>query len=165
MYNLYRYDLDRDDFEKADDMPFYIKSVRAGLFNLSLPNEKPSISKKALRALFSVITFGKFWIYYVVTDKNEIVHTSYLLGKCYKFPFMSKNDYEIGPCVTKKQFRGKGIYPNVIRYIISDVKDKAKTLYMFCNESNYASIRGIVKAGFKDDGNLERNAFKIYVRK
>lgn len=166
MYNLYYLEL--NDFKQnktVSSTQYEIKSKHINLCSLSLPNEKISFSQKLIRAYFSLITFGKFWVYYAC-DENRIVHTSYLLGKCYKFPFMKKGDYEIGPCVTDKEFRGKGIYPSVITRIICDMQNTANTLYMICEENNAPSIKGITKAGFKKESySLVKTSTKRYLKK
>ena len=67
--------------------------------------------------MFSFLTDGKAIIVYAA-DKNEnVMHTSYVVPRCMKFPFLGKGDMEIGPCATYPAYRGQGIYPAVLRYI------------------------------------------------
>lgn len=163
MYYLYKYEC--DGMEQIEENNWYeIKSVHPTLWNLKIPYEKFNLKKALLCAYFHIITLGHFYIYYVISD-NQIIHTSFVLGKCYKFPFMKKGEYEIGPCITEREYRGKGIYPSVIKKIIADNTEKGKVFYMFCNEKNLSSIKGILKAGFREDGILEKSFLKRYVRK
>lgn len=84
---------------------------------LYISGEIKSLKKTLIRLMFMIITLGKSYIYYCIDDVGKIIHTSYVIPKCIKFPFLSDNDYEIGPCVTEFKYRGKGIYPQVLEYI------------------------------------------------
>lgn len=107
----------------------------------------------AIRCLFQMITLGKAKIYCYRAD-GELVHTSYVIPKCCKFPFMGKEDYEIGPCFTYPKFRGKGLYSQMLKYICSSVGTYKTNFYMIVDETNLPSIRGIEKADFKRCGNV-----------
>lgn len=94
-------------------------------------------------------------------EKDGIVcHTSYLMPACWKFPFMKKGEYEIGPCRTLPEYRGQGIYPTVLKTIIAE--NKETTFHIMAAENNISSIRGIEKAGFKKYGKLIVTAFKQF---
>ncbi len=69
------------------------------------------------------------------------------MPKIYKFPFMGKKSLHIGPCFTEPEFRGKGLYPYLLTYIMNDIPT-ASAFYIICSETNTASRRGIQKAGF-----------------
>lgn len=84
---------------------------------LYISGEIKSFKITLIRLLFMIITFGKSYIYYCIDDSGKVIHTSYVIPKCIKFPFLSDNDYEIGPCMTISEYRGKGIYPQVLSYI------------------------------------------------
>lgn len=107
---------------------------------------------------FYIITKGDFEIYYVEND-NNIIHTSYVSGKCFKFRFMKKGDIEIGPCYTNKEHRGKGIYPEVLRTICYERKSLITNIYIFVDENNISSIKGIEKSNFDFDGNLKKECW------
>lgn len=90
----------------------------------------------------------KFHKVYVVYDDNKIIHMSYvfknnLLSRQLGF----KNYFTIGDCVTLPEYRGKGIYPNVLKKIVADFS--TENLVMFVNKTNLSSIKGIEKGGFK----------------
>lgn len=61
---------------------------------------------------------------------------------------MNKNDLEIGPCFTNPAFRGKGIFPKVLSEICRRRGNNTQTFYIFADEKNIPSIKGIEKAGF-----------------
>lgn len=122
--------------------------------------------KKDFKSLFSRLQFRlmagkKYIVYYALSPDGKISHTSSVMTRCFKFRYLGKNDCEIGPCYTAKEFRGKGIYPKVLRYILSDYQ--ADTFYMTVNENNISSIRGIEKAGFECCGKIKKSKFfKVY---
>jgi RimJ/RimL family protein N-acetyltransferase len=79
---------------------------------------------------------------------------SHVIGKGWRFPFMRANDIEIGPCWTAYEYRRQGIYSTVIQRILFDFKNHHA--WMFTQETNIASIRGIEKVGFKFSGKGRR---------
>lgn len=143
---------------------FEIKEYRPTLFKPFAPKEtKRGVKNRLSRIWFWLITGGKAKIAYVERD-GQMVHTSYVLPKCFKFPFMKKGDFEIGPCVTAQEYRGQGIYPSVLKYIISNYGDDSARFYMIVSDTNAASIRGIEKAGFKRSAILRKTPItKKYV--
>ena len=117
------------------------------------------------RFCFQWMTFGKARIFYVEDENGNLIHTSYVIPKCFKFPFLKKADYEIGPCHTYSEYRGKGIYPMVLRYITSHVGEQDSTFYMIVDSTNISSIRGVLKAGFVQCGTVRKSRiFKRYFR-
>jgi len=76
---------------------------------------------------------------------------------------MKKNDLEIGPCWTDADYRGQGIYPTVLRYILSTFKGQFRKFFIFTDEDNIASQKGIIKAGFKLVGKGTKNSFGRYI--
>ena len=164
MYYLFKYVCDENK-QIEENNQYEIKVMHPTLLKLALPNENAGFKQLIMRAYFYLITLGKFYIYYAVSENNEIVHTSFVLGRCFKFKFLQKGEYEIGPCITKKEYRGRGIYPAVLKRIINEKNKYIKTLYIFCHKGNISSIRGILKAGFIQDGILRKGILKTYTRK
>jgi len=72
---------------------------------------------------------------------------------------MGKWDYEIGPCFTYPKFRGKGVYPQMLKYISSNVGAENSIFYMIVDETNLPSIKGIEKAGFQKCGTIKVSRF------
>ncbi len=128
-----------------------IKVFTPKLWRPMLGTERKDVKSIAVRLVFQLTTRGKARIYYVCDGEN-LVHTSYVVPKCRKFPFLDKNDYEIGPCFTYPEYRGKGVYPEVLRYICDKVGNSNTTFYMIVDESNISSVKGIEKAGFEKCG-------------
>lgn len=134
------------------------------IFRYTLPNEAFNFKQWCRRLLFYFTTRGKYRIFYL-TNGDELLHTSYVLPKCRKFPFLKENDYEIGPCYTYPKHRGKGIYPAVLKSICKNIGENNTIFYMIVNENNEASIRGIEKAGFIKCGIVKTTRIaKKYIR-
>lgn len=130
--------------------------------------EKVNVSKnffrcgsgKVLMNLFwYVITYGKCYIYFCKDDDMQI-HFTYVMRRCFKFPFLKGEDIHIGPCWTHENYRGKGIYPAVLYNVCTENKgDK----YMIIDDKNISSQKGVYKAGFSKIGSLIKSRiFKIY---
>lgn len=75
------------------------------------------------------MTLGKVQIYYVQSG-NDIIHTSYVIPACAKFPFMDRDDLEIEPCYTYPVFREMGIYPKVLSEIYRRRGNDTSSFYM-----------------------------------
>lgn len=137
-----------------------IRSIRLKPFSFFAKEESFNLKIFLLRFYFAVITFFRTKLYYVV-ENGQIVHTSYVIPKCFKFPFLSTDDFEIGPCFTHLAYRGKGIYPKVLRFILTTGRDKSH-FFMLVHSTNQSSIKGIEKAGFSKCGVCEKASFSVY---
>lgn len=90
---------------------------------------------------------GKVYCIYAVIRNDKCVHASHVIGKGWRFPFMAKDDIEIGPSWTAPEFRNQGLFTTTLSSILHDFKEKRA--WIFSDEANAASIRGIKKAGFR----------------
>lgn len=143
--------------------PYKISYFSPSLFRVYKKSEKKSFKVTIVRLWFQLMSFGKGRIYYVEDEQGQVVHTSYVMPKCFKFPYLLENEYTIGPCSTISKCRGQGIYPKVLRYIVSNYGDDNTKYYMVVDSMNSPSIRGIEKAGFERIGGMQtRGAFKRY---
>ena len=153
MKYLYRQSSCNVDFKNPSnlDLEIFTPTILDGMF---LDGEKKSFKSLLVRCLFQIVTLGKAKLY-CYRDNGELVHTSYVIPKCYKFPFMNKHDYEIGPCFTYPKFRGKGFYPLMLKTICSSIGTEKSVFYMIVDKTNQPSIRGMEKAGFQRCGNIK----------
>lgn len=124
-----------------------------------MQGETHSIRTTFVRCYFQLMTFGKAKLVCAINQDGETVHTSYVVPKCFKFPMLSVNDYIIGPCFTRPDYRGQGIYPRVLEYICSHIGNIETLFYMCVDESNLPSIKGIEKSGFKKCGSAKKTRF------
>lgn len=162
-YYLYKCDvLDEKISFQNNSSNFNIDFLKISPLNLFIKNEKKSFKDAILRLYFWFSSYGKVYIYYV-EDNEQIVHTSYVMKKSYKFPFMKKDDFEVGPCFTISEYRGKGIYPSVINKIKHDMLTEKNRIYMIVRRDNKSSIKGIEKSGFTKMGMVIKKG-KKYIR-
>jgi len=97
----------------------------------------------------------------ILVHRSRVFFKSNLLSN---FGF-SKPLMTIGDCLTDDRYRGKGIYPEVIRYLGSKFS-KERRVYILVAPDNIPSIRGIEKAGFTFLTRLQAYRFLIfYLRK
>ena len=140
-----------------------VKSFRLSLsLTPYVDGERRSIKETLSRIRFSLISKGKAQIFYIEKD-GAIIHSSMLVPKCRKFPFLNEHDYEIGPCFTDEKFRGMGIYPTVLNYICSNIGTDDSSFYMIISPENISSIRGVEKVGFERRGNTKTTFSKKYI--
>lgn len=111
-------------------------------------------------AYFWVIPKGKYRIYLAETPEGEVAYHCAVHGKNFKFPWMSKDDYQIASCYTNEAFRGRNIYPWALVQIMAKEKGNA---CMFIRKDNIASQRGVAKAGFECVGTIKRRRSKCIV--
>ena len=109
------------------------------------PADVPEPPPLALQ-LFWHLASQKSFELYVVRCGGAVAHTSYVLTRNLKFAFMQPDDVVIGPCWTHGDFRGRGIYPAVLGRIARDYD--GTRLWIFCDEDNVSSRKGIERAGF-----------------
>ena len=102
-----------------------------------------------------------------IADKEtgEVMHYTYVMKKSYKFPFMKKDDYMIGPCVTDEKFRGRGLLGRGINFSKQEIlgmNPNAKFIGLV-REANASSRKGIEKVGMLSTGRVfAKNKLKIY---
>lgn len=58
-------------------------------------------------------------------------------------------------CWTPPRCRGRGLYPLVLRALVRDAHVHGHDAWIYCYADNYASVRGIEKAGFRLHSRLE----------
>lgn len=137
-----------------------IRVFRITPFHFFAEIEKFQMKTFILRLYFGIITAFNTKLFYVV-DNNRLIHYSYLIPCCLKFKFLTKNDYEIGPCFTLKDYRGKGIYPAVLNKIVTSISTNP-FFYMMVSPQNISSIKGIEKAQFVRCGIVKKTLAKNY---
>ncbi|MDI1316117.1 hypothetical protein [Flavobacterium sp.] len=100
--------------------------------------------------------------YYILVNEQEI-HQSFLFKKVYLQKLIKKKGPTIGDCKTAEAFKGKSIYPYVINHIAnSELKEGINEVFINVNPDNFASIRGIEKAGFKKYVHLKAKRFLFF---
>lgn len=155
---LYKYEkkVNKDDLD-SDRFPYSIIVKSVGK-SISFQNENFSLHLLLSRLMYFCLSSGRARIVYVY-DGNKVVHTSFVVPKCSKYSFLGKNDYEIGPCKTDINYRGRGIYPHVLKYVVKHFSKQDNDFYMIVDKKNTSSRRGCEKAGFFIQGEVERTKY------
>ncbi len=109
-------------------------------------NDKRSFKTFVFRFYISLLTFGRTEIYFAFDSNRNLIHSAYVIPRNFKYPFLQKDEWCIGPCNTPEPFRGQGIYQYVLSYIL--VNNPGRDFCMFIRNENTASQKGVVKAGF-----------------
>lgn len=102
---------------------------------------------------------------YGVYLNEELVHMSwvYTASEYSKEPFqrltLKDHEVEIVNCFTLEKCRGLGVYPYMIQFLSNLLfQSGIERIYMMADHKNFASQRGITKAGLKQLGQI------IYIR-
>lgn len=77
-----------------------------------------------------------------------MIQYSVVLPKYFRYPFMAKNDLQIGPCWTHNEHRRKGIASYAIQEILESYKERDRKFWYIVREKNIASVQFAEKAGF-----------------
>jgi len=81
-------------------------------------------------------------------ENNQLVHRTCVFPGYYKFPFMNKEDLQLGEIWTKEDYRRKGLASHAIKYILNLDHYHNKTFYYVVSANNFESIRLAEKIGF-----------------
>lgn len=81
-------------------------------------------------------------------EGGRILHRTCVFPRFYKFPFMGKNDVQLGEIWTRGDFRHRGIASKAINCVLNLESYRNKTLWYVVEEDNADSIRLAERAGF-----------------
>ena len=98
-------------------------------------------------------------------ETKELMHYTYAMKRSYKFPFMTKNDYMMGPSVTLEKFRGRGLLGNGLAYVQNGILalEEDANFIALIREENISSRKGVEKSGMVNTGKkFAKNKMKIY---
>lgn len=134
----------KDDYVLPESLLGY-KLIRyqPKLFKLSAYQQNPF-----LVLFWMIVSLGRSEIF-LLLDNDVIVHSSYVSPKVYRFPFMNKNDIQIGPCATNPNYQKKGIYTQMLLLLQNIYSNKERTIWIYTNLKNTASQKAILKSGFE----------------
>jgi len=109
--------------------------------------------------------FGLDQCYIGVLDK-EIAHLAWIYypheAKRHPTPFrrLRPDEVAIANCVTLPAFRGRGVYPAVLRQLLAQLQSEGyRHCFMYIDAGNDPSQRGVMKMGFKPVGRSWRMRF------
>jgi hypothetical protein len=100
---------------------------------------------------------------YAIFYGDELAHVSWVVppeqeaATGPRIVGLKSGEIEISACYTSPAFRGRSIYPHVIRCLAAIYREQGtKLIWMKTNADNIASQRGIEKAGLKRRGHALR---------
>jgi len=150
---------------KAQDILIYVRELDKGIamkggedVGAYISREAPAFMEKvrkkggALAWEFSCDIYDGVKDCFVYKKKGVIGHISWVYYRedPNRLINLSDDEAEIKYCLTLPEFRGRGIYPAVLKKIQSYLKDGGIRRAFICVErGNTPSIRGIEKAGFR----------------
>ena len=114
--------------------------------------------------MWSIIA-GVFFRYpgfleYQYRYQGKVVAYLQVINKLPFFRYIPKGGVHTGPAYTAPEHRGHGLHPALLFHIVSDFADK--DFYNAVDESNVASIKGVVRVGYKPFA-IGHKAGKSYV--
>lgn len=157
-YIVYKYDKSKSDIPKIE-----FGDIECG-FAKNIACDAEYIKKKVYH---SVTCGGGYSICYLKAPDGKVIHYSFVIPYCRKFSFMNKHDVCIGPCWTKEEYRGKGLYGNVLNFIAKTVLAKTPDadLYALVREANVSSTKGIHKANYIPAGKCTKTKYLKHYKK
>lgn len=159
-YIVYRY---RKDIVLTED---YVERWKAAGYRYC--EKRLCFHKKLMKSflLFFVESYGRQKIK-LLYDNKGIAHSSYVIPYCAKFSFMGRHDYQIGPCNTREDCRGKSLYPSMLNQIGREIIESKpdSNVYVLIRERNLSSNKGIQKANFEAVGTIRKTSFLKHYKK
>ena len=92
---------------------------------------------------------------------DELVYIEWLVpAKKMKrrYSFIDKNCYAVISCLTSSKYRGMNIYPSQLQEVVKS-EIPAEKYYIWAEQDNFASIRGIQKTGAKKIANVVQQKY------
>jgi RimJ/RimL family protein N-acetyltransferase len=121
---------------------------------------RPALGSLKPRGL-SMVPFGVWWLFHqsrifynreygliVIYDNERLIHRTCVFPGYFRFPFMAREDLQIGDTFTADDYRGKGLAPWAIRKALAAFGRKDRCFWYITSQSNKASIRAAEKADF-----------------
>ena len=93
---------------------------------------------------------------YLIYSGHRLVHRSLVTPRYFRFPFMGKDDLQIGDTWTAPVHRGKGLATFAIQKLLDLHKKPGRKIWYVVDEENLPSIRAAEKAGFIRVGEGQR---------
>lgn len=156
---LYKYSV--KDPKNLKDWPERLKGYDLVIQKPTLFSLRKYEGNAMVNLLWYVFSFGRFRILYLL-DQKKIVHFSYITPKIFRFPFMSKQDIQIGPCETNLDYQRQGIFTAVLKTIAQFYSNKDCSVWTYTTVTNQASQKAFERSGFVFYSFAEMNKyFKI----
>lgn len=83
-----------------------------------------------------------------IYHKHNSIHRSCVFPPFFRFPFMRKDDLQVGDTWTHPTHRGNGLASFSLSYIVNELSSKSDRIWYLVEQDNIPSIRVAEKAGF-----------------
>jgi RimJ/RimL family protein N-acetyltransferase len=80
---------------------------------------------------------------------GQVVHRASVFPPYLRFPFMAKEDVQLGDLWTAPQWRGKGLASSSLRYLVAERRTSGRCFWYLTAPTNAASVRVAQRAGFR----------------
>lgn len=99
---------------------------------------------------------------FVIYSRNQLIHRSCVFPRYFRFPFMNKDDLQIGDTWTHPEHRGQGLATFALRQVIQERQMTGRKFWYIVEQENKPSIRVVEKAGFNLIGKgMKRKRFGL----
>ena len=122
---------------------------------------KPSLSSLAPKGI-PMTPYVVWWLFhclnffynhdyaiFLIYDEGHLIHRSCIFPGYFRFPFMQKQDLQIGDTWTDPAYRGRGLAVIAMTETIRKCAKQNRDFWYLVAEDNASSIRVAEKAGFK----------------
>lgn len=142
------YKISTSDVPAFNEWPEHFLGYKLIIYKPDILNLSQFGTSSFVNLLWYITTLGRFGIL-VLLDKDVVVHYSYITPKVFRFPFMGRNDQQIGPCVTHPDYRGKGIFTNVLKLIPAYYSRKSDLVWTYTTQDDIAAQKAFNNSGYE----------------
>lgn len=116
-----------------------------------------------------LLPFGAWWVLhharifsnkeygiFLIRSMGAIVHRSVITPGYFRFPFMGKEDLQIGDTWTSEDHRGKGLAVFAIRRIVAVYARPGRCIWYLVDKNNLPSIKAAERSGLVRYGEGKR---------
>ena len=93
---------------------------------------------------------------FVVYDGLRLIHRSCIFPRYFRFPFMSKDDLQIGDTWTDPSYRGQGLAKFGLQEAVRQSGQPGRRFWYVVDDDNAPSINVVETAGFTANGEVRR---------
>jgi GNAT superfamily N-acetyltransferase len=93
---------------------------------------------------------------FLVRNHGTVAHRSCVNPPDIRYPFMHREDLQIGFVATDPRYRGRGLATHAICAIVQHYARPDRTFWYIVAQENVASVRAVTKAGFVAHGTAIR---------
>jgi len=94
----------------------------------------------------------------IVHHHGSVVHRSMIFPRYFTFPFMARNDLQVGHTWTAPAYRGRGLATAAIREVLDRKAAPHRRIWYICDDSNGASAAVARAAGMHQLARAERRS-------